>query len=73
MRKLISKVDQSVINAKFKLQEKKDGVDQIIIMFIIIAVAAGLAGLIYVFGTKTLLPNFQNKLTSLINGWFNHA
>lgn len=73
MRKLISKVDQAVINAKFKLQEKKDGVDQIIIMFIIIAVAAGLAGLIYVFGTRTLLPNFQNKLTSLINGWFNHA
>ena len=52
---------------------KRDGVDQIIIMFIIIAVAAGIAGLLYLFGKNTLLPNFQNKITNLINSWFDHA
>ena len=50
--------------------QKKPAVDQIIIMFIIIAVAAGIAGLLYIFGTKTLLPDFQTKITSLINQWF---
>jgi hypothetical protein len=60
-----------VIAAQLKMLQKKDAVDQIIIMFIIIAVAAGIAGLLYIFGTKTLLPNFQNKITTLINQWFN--
>lgn len=77
MRKVMDKIDSALIRAKFsvmnKMTEKKDGVDQIIIMFIIIAVAAGIAGLLYIFGTKTLLPNFQNKVTTLINGWFDHA
>ena len=35
-----------------------------------IAEVAGIAGLLYIFGTKTLLPNFQNKITTLINQWF---
>ena len=66
-----AKVAQMVIAAQLKMLQKKDAVDQIIIMFIIIAVAAGIAGLLYIFGTKTLLPNFQNKITTLINQWFN--
>ena len=70
MRKLIAKADQALIKAKVMLGQKREGVDQIIIMFIIIAVAAGIAGLLYLFGTKTLLPNFQNKITTLINQWF---
>ena len=73
MRKLIAKSDQALIKAKVMLGQKREGVDQIIIMFIIIAVAAGIAGLLYLFGTKTLLPNFQNKITNLINGWFDHT
>ena len=52
---------------------KREGSDQLIVMFIIIAVAAGIAGLLYLFGKTTLLPNIQNKLTTLIDGWFNHA
>lgn len=36
--------------------EKKDAVDQIVIIFIIIAVAAGIAGLLNFFGTNTFLP-----------------
>ena len=59
-----------IIGMKVRLTQKKSAVDQIIIMFIIIAVAAGLAGLLYVFGTKTLLPNFQTKITTLIDQWF---
>ena len=47
-----AKVDQMVIAAQLKMLEKKDAVDQIIIMFIIIAVAAGIAGLLYIFGTS---------------------
>ncbi len=65
-----AKVDQMGIAAKLKMLQKKSAVDQIIIMFIIIAVAAGIAGLLYIFGTKTLLPNFQNQITTLINQWF---
>ncbi len=70
MEKMVSKLDKALISMKVALSMKKSAVDQIIIMFIIIAVAAGIAGLMYVFGTKTLLPNFQTKLTSLVNQWF---
>ena len=70
MRNVISKIDKMIIGMKTRLMQKKPAVDQIIIMFIIIAVAAGIAGLLYLFGTKTLLPNFQNKVTALINSWF---
>ena len=70
MRKVVKKVDQMLIAARGKVLQKKPAVDQIIIMFIIIAVAAGIAGLLYIFGTKTLLPDFQTKITSLINQWF---
>ena len=70
MRKVVKKVDQMLIAARGKVLQKKPAVDQIIIMFIIIAVAAGIAGLLYIFGTKTLLPDFQAKITSLINQWF---
>lgn len=72
MRRLVDKMDQLLIRGKMAWMEKKEGVDQIIIMFIIIAVAAGICGLLYIFGTKTLLPNFQTKVTNLINGWFDH-
>lgn len=73
MKDMIRKMDMAIMNAKFKLLEKKEANDQLIVMFIIIAVAAGIAGLIYIFATGTLLPNFQTKITNLINNWFNHA
>ena len=72
MNKLVRKMDGAIIRAKNFMAQKVEGSDQIIIMFIIIAVAAGIPGLLYIFGTKTLLPNFQNKITTLINGWFDH-
>ena len=73
MNKLVNKLDGLIIRGKNFVTMKRDGVDQIIIMFIIIAVAAGIAGLLYLFGKNTLLPNFQNKMTNLINSWFDHA
>ena len=73
MRNVIAKLDMAVLKAKTALMQKKEASDQLIVMFIIIAVAAGIAGLLYLFGKTTLLPNIQNKLTTLIDGWFNHA
>ena len=73
MNKLVSKIDMAVLKAKMALMEKKEASAQLIVMFIIIAVAAGIAGLLYIFATGTLLPNFQEKLTNLINNWFNHS
>ncbi len=73
MNKIVSAIDMAILKAKMALMEKKEASDQLIIMFIIIAVAAGIAGLLYIFATGTLLPNFQNKLTNLINNWFNHS
>lgn len=70
MKKVIREIDQMIIGMEVRFIQKKPAVDQIIIMFIIIAVAAGLAGLLYVFGTKTLFPNFQTKITALIDQWF---
>ena len=73
MNKLVNKLDGLIIRGKNFVTMKREGVDQIIIMFIIIAVAAGIAGLLYLFGKNTLLPNFQNKITNLINSWFDQA
>lgn len=73
MDKIVSAIDMAILKAKMTLMEKKEASDQLIVMFIIIAVAAGIAGLLYIFATGTLLPNFQNKLTNLINNWFNHS
>ena len=70
---MVNKVNQLLTLAQMKVTEKKEAVDQIIVMFIIIAVAAGIAGLLYIFGTGTLLPNFQEKINTLINNWFNHV
>ena len=73
MNKIVSAIDMAILKAEMTLMEKKEASDQLIVMFIIIAVAAGIAGLLYIFATGTLLPNFQNKLTNLINNWFNHS
>ena len=73
MNKIVSAIDMAILKAKMTLMEKKEASDQLIVMFIIIAVAAGIAGLLYIFATGTLLPNFQNKLTNLINNWFNQS
>lgn len=73
MRNLMGKLDSAIIGAKTRLMSKRKGSDQLIVMFIIIAVAAGIAGLLYIFGKSTLLPNIQNKLTTLIDDWFNHS
>ena len=67
------KLEMAIIKAKNWIQTKKEGSDQLMVMFIIIAVAAGVAGLLYIFAKNTLLPEFQSKVTELLNNWFNHA
>lgn len=73
MNKLRNKIDSAIIGAKIRFMAKREGSDQLIVMFIIIAVAAGVAGLLYIFAKGTLLPNIQTKLTTLIDNWFNHS
>lgn len=73
MKDLIRKLDLAILKAENKLFAKREGNDQLIVMFIIIAVAAGVAGLLYIFANGTLLPNFQNKINTLLENWFNHA
>ena len=73
MQNVKRKLELAFINAKNKVLEKKEGSDQLMVMFIIIAVAAGVAGLLYIFAKSTLLPEFQSKVSELINNWFNHA
>ena len=51
MRNVITKLDMAVLKAKTALMQKKEASDQLIVMFIIIAVAAGIAGLLYIFGS----------------------
>ena len=45
MQKLRTKLDMAYIKAKNWISTKKEGSDQLMVMFIIIAVAAGVAGL----------------------------
>ena len=66
---LIKRLDRKLTRKYIELTTK-EAVDQIVIIFIIIAVAAGIAGLLYFFGTKTFLPSFEDKLSSLVDGWF---
>lgn len=40
MRNVIAKLDMAVLKAKTELMQKKEASDQLIVMFIIIAVAA---------------------------------
>ena len=58
---LIKRLDRAITRKYIELMSK-EAVDQIIVMFIIIAVAAGIAGLLYIFGTKTFLPSFEDKV-----------
>ena len=67
------KLEMAIIKAKNWIQTKKEGSDQLMVMFIIIAVAAGVAGLLYIFAKSTLLPEFQSKVSELLNNLFNHA
>ena len=46
MQKLKTKFDMACIKAKNWIAAKKEGSDQLMVMFIIIAVAAGVAGLL---------------------------
>ena len=69
MQKLKTKFDMACIKAKNWIAAKKEGSDQLMVMFIIIAVAAGVAGLLYIFCKSTLLPEFQSKVVeSLVGG-----
>jgi len=52
MRNFVKKLDMAVLKAKMAIAEKKEASDQLMVMFIIIAVAAGIAGLLYILQTR---------------------
>lgn len=54
-----------------KLQEKEPGVDQIVLILIIIAVAAGVIGAFYIWSKGTLLPAVEQTINNSISQWFN--
>ena len=67
------KLEMAAIKGHMAYLQKKEAMDQIVIMFIIIAVAAGIIGLLYIYSTGTLLTTFQTKMNTLVNGWFDHT
>ncbi len=70
MNLLVNGFNEVAQKAKQVVFRKEDAVDQIVIMFIIIAIAAGIAGILYKFGTGTLIPSIEDKITLLIDSWF---
>ncbi len=68
---IMNSLDGMLIKGKIWLSKTKPANDQMIVMFIIIAVAAGVAGLLYNYSTGTLLPAFESKLSTLVDKWFN--
>lgn len=73
MVKIISKVNSIALRAKLFMTRKKEGNDQLVTMFVIIAVAAGIMALLYIFLKTNLLPDIQKKLTTMIDNWFDHS
>lgn len=63
----------SILKAKPKLLAKKEGDDQLIVMFIIIPVAVDIADLLYIFATGTQHPPVQDKIITLIDSCFDRA
>lgn len=54
-----------------KLSKKEKGVDQIVIILIIVAVAAGLIGAFYIWGKGVLIPAVEQSINNSIQNWFN--
>lgn len=54
-----------------KMSAKEKGVDQIVLILIIIAVAAGIIGAFYIWGKGVLLPAVEESINNSIQTWFN--
>ena len=74
---MVEKLNSLAIKAKIKkdqlidsLKTKEDGLDQPIIILIIIAVAAGVIGAFYLYAKGTLVPSVENQLNDNVTNWF---
>lgn len=56
---------------KNALCKKEPGVDQIVLILIIIAVAAGIIGAFYIWSKATLIPAVETQINDSIAQWFN--
>ena len=70
MKNLINGAELMFLKGKQLLAEKKEAVDQIMIMFLIIVVACGILGLFYTYASGSFITTFQTKLDALITTWF---
>ena len=64
-----NKLDYGVDQAKAILTRKEKGLDQVVIILIIIAVAAGVIGLGYTI-SKSLTSKVGDDTQNAINAWF---
>lgn len=70
---LKAKAELAAASAKGKLSEKKSGIDQIVIMLIIIAVGAALLGIVYAVTKGVIKNTWEPSFNSTMKGWFDES
>lgn len=71
MSKLMTRASRLKNKLMDKMSTKEKGVDQIVLILIIIAVAAGIIGAFYIWGKGVLLPAVEESINNSIQTWFN--
>lgn len=74
---MIERINSLMIKAKIKkdsllnsIQEREAGIDQPVIIILIIAVATSVIGAFYLYSKNTLLPNVETELNGRVSDWF---
>lgn len=70
---LKAKAGLAAASAKGKLSEKKSGIDQIVIMLIIIAVGAALLGIVYAVTKGVIKNTWEPSFDKTMSNWFNES
>ena len=70
---LKTKAGLVMASAKGKLSEKKSGIDQIVIMLIIIAVGAALLGIVYTVTKGVIKNTWEPSFDSTMKSWFDES
>lgn len=70
---LKAKAELAAASAKGKLSEKKSGIDQIVIMLIIIAIGAALLGIVYAVTKGVIQKTWETSFESTMKSWFDES
>ncbi len=58
-------------NKALEILTKKDaGIEQVVLILIIIAVAAGVIGAFYIWAKSTLVPAVEGEISNRVTDWF---